>query len=64
MRFAGKRQVFWLGIILEEVYEDCSYTEIADKLLGSIAYDGLLSVKNTIDSEVNGGEYINTGGID
>lgn len=53
-----------LGIILEEVYEDCSYTEIADKLLGSIAYDGLLSVKNTIDSEVNGGEYINTGGID
>ena len=53
-----------LGIDLEESYDNCSYTELADKLLGGIAYDGLLSVKTTIDSEVNGGEYINTGGID
>ena len=53
-----------LGVNLEEEYENHSYTELADKLLGGIAYDGLLSVKNTIDEETNGGEYVNTGGVD
>lgn len=53
-----------LGVNLEEEHDNYSYTELADKLLGGIAYDGLLSVKNTIDEETNGGEYVNTGGID
>ena len=45
-------------------YDNYSYTELADKLLGCIALDGLKSVETTIDEEVNGGEYINTGGRD
>lgn len=53
-----------LGVNLEEDYENHSYTQLADKLLGGIAYDGLLSVKNTIDEETNSGEYVNTGGAD
>ena len=53
-----------IGVNLEEEYEKYSYAELADKLLGGIAYDGLLSVKNTIDEETNGGEYVNTGGVD
>lgn len=51
-------------INLAESYSDCSYTELADKLLGNIAYDGLFSVKATIDEEANSGEYNNLGGID
>lgn len=45
-------------------YDNYSYAELADKLLGAIAYDGLKNVKDTIDEEVNGGEDINLGGID
>ena len=52
------------SIILAESYSEYSYTELADKLLGNIAYDGLFSVKATIDEEANSGEYNNLGGID
>lgn len=58
------RKLKGIGVNLEERYDDCSYTELADKLLGNIAYDALLSVKNTIDEETNNGEYVNTGGMD
>lgn len=53
-----------LDVRLEEEYDAYSYTELADKLLGGIAYDGLLNVKNTIDEETNSGEYVNLGGMD
>lgn len=53
-----------IGINLEEKFDDCSYVELANKLLGGIAYDGLMSMKNTIDEETNNGEYVNTGGVD
>ena len=51
-------------IDLSTSFEEYSYTELADKLLGSIALDGLNSVNDTINEEVNGGEYVNTGGLD
>lgn len=51
-------------IDLTTSFEEYSYTELADKLLGAIALDGLNSVNDTINEEVNGGEYINTGGLD
>ncbi|MBD5086420.1 MAG: hypothetical protein HDT32_03570 [Clostridiales bacterium] len=53
-----------MGVNLEEGFDDRSYVELADKLLGGIAYDGLISMKNTIDEETNNGEYVNTGGVD
>jgi len=53
-----------IQINLEESFADYSYTELADKLLGNIAYDGLFSIKATIDEEANSGEYNNLGGID
>lgn len=52
------------GINLSNDYDNVSYTELADKLLGGIAFDGLKSVETTIDEEVNSGEYINRGGKD
>ncbi len=51
-------------IDLSTSFEEYSYTELADRLLGSIALDGLNSVNDTINEEVNGGEYVNTGGLD
>ncbi len=53
-----------INVDLSTQYDEWSCVELADKLLGSITYDGLLSVKNTIDEEVNNGEYVNTGGMD
>jgi hypothetical protein len=53
-----------LGIDLSTEYDNCSYVNLADQLLGGISYEGLLSVKDTINEEANGGEYVNTGGID
>lgn len=53
-----------IGINLEERLDDYSYVELADKLLGGIAYDGLMSMKNTIDEETNNGGYENMGGAD
>lgn len=53
-----------LNINIENDYDSHSYTELADKLLGGIAFDGLTSVETTINEEVNTGEYINTGGND
>ena len=53
-----------LGIDLSTENDNYSYVELADRLLGSISYEGLLSVKETINDEANGGEYVNTGGID
>ena len=53
-----------ISINLSESYDDHSYTELADRLLGNIAYDGLFSVKTTIDEEADNGESINLGGID
>lgn len=52
-----------MGIDLS-VNNDYSYTFLADKLLGGITEDGLRSVKDTIDDEVNNGEVTNTGGKD
>lgn len=43
---------------------DYSYTFLADKLLGGITQEGLRSVKDTIDDEVNNGEVTNLGGKD
>ena len=53
-----------IDIELERDYDNYSYTELSDRLLGGIALDGLTSVETTIDGEVNSGEYVNTGGID
>lgn len=53
-----------IDIELERDFDNYSYTELADRLLGGIALDGLTSVETTIDGEVNSGEYVNTGGID
>ena len=53
-----------IGINLEEKLDDYSYVELADKLLGGISYDGLMSMKNTIDEETNNGGYENMGGAD
>lgn len=53
-----------LGIDLSTEYDNYSYVNLADQLLGGISYEGLLSVKDTINEEANGGEYVNTGGID
>lgn len=58
------RKLSDISINLAESYDEHSYTELADKLLGNIAYDGLFSVKATIDEEANSGEYNNLGGID
>ena len=46
--------------IIDEVFDG----EVADKLLGNIAKDGLKSVKETLDKELNSGEYTQIGGID
>lgn len=51
-------------ITLANDYDNVSYTELADKLLGGIALDGLKSVESTINEEVNSGEYVNKGGKD
>ena len=59
-----ERKLSNLNINLEVDYDAHSYVELADKLLGSIAFDGLTSVDSTINDEVNTGEYINTGGND
>ncbi len=53
-----------MEIDLSAEFDNYSYADLADKLLGGIAYEGLLSVKDTINEEANGGEYVNTGGID
>ena len=53
-----------LNVDLSTDFDNYSYTELADQLLGGISYEGLLSVKDTINDEANGGEYVNTGGID
>ena len=51
-------------IDLSQMQNDYSYVQLADKLLGGIAFDGLKSAKDTIDQESNNGEYVNIGGID
>jgi hypothetical protein len=53
-----------MNVDLSTEFDNYSYTELADQLLGGISYEGLLSVKDTINDEANGGEYVNTGGID
>lgn len=53
-----------LNIDLSEDPEKYSYTALADKLLGNIAKDGLKSVKETLDRELNNGEYTQIGGVD
>ena len=53
-----------LNLDISDDPEKYSYIELADKLLGSIAKDGLKSVKDTLDSELNSGEYTQLGGID
>ena len=59
-----ERKLSNLNINLEVDYDAHSYVELADKLLGNIAFDGLTSVDSTINDEVNTGEYVNTGGND
>lgn len=59
--FHNSRSLFF---DLSTEYDSCSYVNLADQLLGGISYEGLLSVKDTINEEANGGEYVNTGGID
>ena len=53
-----------LNLDISEEPDKFSYTELADKLLGNIAKDGLKSVKDTLDNELNNGEYTQIGGID
>ena len=53
-----------LNLDISEEPDKYSYTELADKLLGNIAKDGLKSVKETLDNELNSGEYTLIGGID
>ena len=53
-----------MNIDLSTEPDKYSYVDLADQLLGGISYEGLLSVKDTINEEANGGEYINTGGMD
>ena len=53
-----------LNVDISEDPERYSYTALADKLLGNIAKDGLKSVKDTLDRELNNGEYTQIGGVD
>jgi len=53
-----------LNLDISDEPDRYSYTELADKLLGNIATDGLKSVKDTLDNELNNGEYTQIGGID
>lgn len=53
-----------LELDISQDQEKYSFTELADRLLGGIAKDGLRSVKDTLDSELNSGEYTQIGGVD
>lgn len=53
-----------LNLDISDEPEKYSYVELADKLLGNIAKDGLKSVKDTLDRELNSGEYTQLGGVD
>ena len=44
------------NVDLSEEYDDRSYSELANILLGNIAFDGLFSLKTTIDKDADNGE--------
>lgn len=53
-----------LNLDISDEPEKYSYISLADKLLGNIAKDSLKSVKDTLDRELNNGEYTQIGGVD
>lgn len=59
-----ERKAKSLGIDYETEHDLYSYADLASRMLGDIAIDGLKSVRDTLEEAANSGEYINTGGAD
>ena len=59
-----ERKAKSLEIDYETEYDLYSYSDLASRMLGDVAMDGLKSVKDTLEEAANSGEYVNTGGLD